>query len=279
MTLCSPDAPCEPYGTIADFCGTCEELANTPENNALFLKMIDVATATVFRLTQSRYTGECSSLIRPCKKGGKCCLPFSNYNNNYNGVWGQNQFPSYVFSRGNTIYNQGCPTDCYDDCDCSGADCITLPFYPVCEIEEVKIDGVILDPSEYYLRDQKYLCRKNDLLWPTCQRLDKDLTETDTWSVKFKHGIEIPADLKHHTLDYACQLAKRCLGKPCDLPQRVTILEQQIILDPLMFVQQGLTGHGRLDSCIRSLNPTGALRPARLINPRKLRQSYSRVNP
>lgn len=267
---CSPTVPCSPWADIADFCGPCGDKAL--ENPTLFQEMLDVATATVFRLTMSRYTGECTTTILPCRKNS--CCPTS-----YNGPWGHLQYPSYVFSRGDTIYNSGCPTDCFsDDCDCSGADCITLPYYPVCSIDAVVVDGVTLDPSEYYIKKQKYLCRK-DGLWPTCQDISKDLSQPGTWGVTFTHGIDPPIDLVRHTVDYACELAKRCLNEPCLLPQKITVQSGQVVVDPLVYVMNGLTGWAPLDAVIRGMNKTGALRPGILRNPRKRRNSHTIAYP
>jgi len=279
MSLFSPDAPCN--WDLTQCSTDCGELENA--NTTVFANAKKAAISTVFRLTMSRFTGECEATIRPCKSNGSnCCLPFGGHyydNSRYNSsIYSSSNWPGVVFSRGNTIYNADCYSDC-DNCDCSGADCIVLPYYPVGSVEEVVIDGVVQPSSTYFLRDQKYLCKTDDSLWPVCQDLSKPLTDTGTWSVKFKWGIQPPDDLLFETANYACQLAKRCLKKPCDLPQKITVVEQQLILDPLLYIKDGKTGYGPLDALIYGINPTGALRPARLINPRKFRQSYSRVNP
>ena len=268
MSCPPPNVPCVDW--MADWCGKCSDLAL--EHPCEFERAKDIAIATVFRLTYSRYTGICETTIRPCKQN-KCC------GGSYSGPWGHQQYPSYIMARGDTFYNAPLPTDCYsDNCDCSGADCITLPYGPVCEVTEVKVDGVVLDSSEYFLKNNKELCRIGGL-WPTCQDLSKNLTEADTWSVKFKHGVDVPIDLAARTAEFACEIAKLCLNLPCLLPQKISVNSGQVVVDPLVFIGMGLTGYAPLDALIKGMNKHGALRPARVINTRKRRQGPSIVYP
>ncbi len=253
---CSPDVPCTPWATIDDMAGKCLELAQAGDNQELFARMIAVATATAFRLTQSRYTGECETTILPLKRSEGC--------GPHGSIWTDEYYPSIL---------NVTPHQLLSNCCTSKANQIKLPYYPACSITEVKLRGVTLTSDDYYIKDQKYLILKDDV-WPTCQDVSDTVNIT---SVEYKHGIAPPIDLVEHTLDYACELAKRKLNQPCALPQRITVKEEAVILDPQTYVRNGQTGSAPLDACIKSINPSGATRPARAINPRKYRQSYSRV--
>lgn len=260
--------PCSPWATIDDISGKCKDIAI--EYPDVVQKAIDIAQATVFRLTMGIFTGSCSTTIRPAKSNCVCRngVDLSTY------TWIPSGFPYRAMAYNGSIYN--CPAcDCFDS-NCGTSDCITLPFYPVNEITNITIDGSILPSNKYELRGVK-ICRTDGLTFPTCQDLDIPLGQSGSWSVTFKHGIAPPVDLVEHMLDYACQLAKRKLDRPCELPKRVAIEKDFVALDPMTFVKDGLTGWAPLDACIRSINPKGAKRPARAINPVK-RRSLGKIS-
>lgn len=271
-----PDMPCTPWATIDDVSGKCADIATSDPD--VLEKAIEIAQATVFRLTFGIYTGVCSTTFRPRKKSCSCTSGWQDLSGNYS--WDvPRSFPYKVMSDGTDIYNVSC-FDCFgNDVSCGTTNCVTLPFYPATSVSNITIDGVVLDPSKYEVRDQIKVCRKDDVQFPTCQDPDISLGGVGSWSITFSHGVNPPVDLVEHTLDYACQLAKRKLDKPCELPKRINIDRDFVAFDPMTFVKDGLTGWAPLDSCIRSINPVGARRGARVINPVRRRQAGSIQTP
>src|SRR5688572_17539265 len=83
--------------------------------------LIDAATDAVAQISGGAMTGRCEMTVRPCEMGGCAC------------------------GRG-----RGCNA-------CTIAGMILPGFNP--EVSEVKIDGVVLDPSEYVLVDSNMLVR------------------------------------------------------------------------------------------------------------------------
>lgn len=258
--MANPTLPCS--WVLPDWCGKCAEFEE--ENQELFENKLAAAIQTVFRLTYSRYTGICEITIKPCKRD-KCCGNFNHFS------W--DAPPSYVTSKGGTIYNSSRPFDCFKDCDCGANDCLKLPYGPVDSITEIRIGGVVLDPANYFLKDRKYVCRSDGETWDTCQ--DLALPDDEAFTIKYKYGINPPADLIERTMEYACEAAKQCLDEPCALPRAITEREGQLILDPLIYAQKGLTGYAPLDAIIVGMNKHRALRPSKFVNPRKRRKTHT----
>lgn len=97
--------------------------------------------------------------------------------------------------------------------------------------------------------------------WPKCNDLSKTDDEVGTMSVTLTYGRPVPELLKLAAQEFACQLIKKCVGKPCDLPQRVTSISRQgmnaSFLDPMEFMKEGLTGIFLVDLAIKTYNPHG----------------------
>lgn len=84
-------------------------------------------------------------------------------------------------------------------CGCSVSE-LSLPGGNVVSVDEVRVDGVVLDPSEYQLYDNRRLVRVADptsgtrLTFPCCQLLSVPLTEPGTWSYTYTFGQLPPMD-------------------------------------------------------------------------------------
>lgn len=102
--------------------------------------------------------------------------------------------------------------------------------------------------------------------WPSCQSLALADTEDNTFSVTVTYGREVPELVKLATATLACELIKDCVGKPCDLPKRVTSISRQgvtmALLDPQDFLDKGRTGIWIVDQAIATYNPNKLNRPA-----------------
>lgn len=213
------------------------------------------ASQTVWALTGRQY-GTCTVTIRPCRKcPNQCCIPgfYGDYSFGY--PW----YPMHLAD--GTWVNVACP--CEDECSCTKLCEILLPS-PVCSVDEVVIDGVIVDPATYRVDEFRKLVRVGTDCWPTCNDLTKPDTEEGTWSVTVTYGRELPELVRLAAAEFACELIKGCVGAPCKLPQRLSSITRQGVtvsfLDSFDMLAGGLTGLYLVDLAIRTYNPHGLTR-------------------
>lgn len=227
---------CAPWADAADACAPCDDYEFDP---ALLEDGIQVASTVLWNLTGRRWSGICTSEVRPTACG--CGA--------YRGRWWT---------------GAGC------GCGCAGVSEIILPSYPVETIDEVVIDGEIIDATRYRLDDRQRLVYMPEIDgsgerggWPCCQRLSRPAGEEGTWSVTYTHGQEPPLGGIKAAAQLGCQLALSCLptdhpaGKQCRLPKRVTSITRQnvtlAIIDPLSLFKDGLTGLPEVDLWVQSV--------------------------
>lgn len=216
-----------------------------------------------------RTFGCCSITVRPCRKKcvEVCCIP---------GITDLGYPWMPVHQADGSWINVTCP--CPDECSCVSLCEILLPD-PICSIDQVKIDGAIVDPSTYRVDDFRKLVRLSNAdpasgCWPECNDLTKSDSEIGTWSVSLTYGREIPALVRLAAEEMACELIKNCMGGPCRLPQRVSSVTRQGIsvsfLDDMQFLSQGLTGLYLVDLAARTYNPHRLARRPNVSSPDSL---------
>jgi hypothetical protein len=154
---------------------------------------------------------------------------------------------------------------------CCGQSHIGLGRTPIVSIEEILIDGNVLDPSEYHVDDAKWLVR-NCGGWPTCQNLGCPTTDPCTFSVDFTWGQNPPQSGQRAAGLLAAELYKADTpGLTCALPQRVTSISRQgvsfAVLDSQTFLQKNLTGIYNIDTFIMAYNPSGSMRRPTVFSP------------
>jgi hypothetical protein len=143
---------------------------------------------------------------------------------------------------------------------------VKLSGYPVRRIDEVKIDGAIIAESEYRLDERRYLTRKNNGLWPSCQDMSVDDTESGSFSITYSYGIDPPQIGRDAASQLACEIYKACSGEECALPSGVTRVTRQGITMERTFFQRDLatgawrTGMPFVDAFLNASNPHGILR-------------------
>lgn len=242
--------PCEPWDPI----WTCQLPTGAESVSG---SAVQTATETLWRKTGQRF-GTCTEVLRPC--ASDCfdnqlpngVLPFSlRYPRpyNYRGMW----------------FNLGCG-GCPGTCSCTVVHEAVLPA-PVASIEQVKVDGVILNPSEYRVDDQRLLVRLGER-WPQCNDLNKADTEVGTWSVSATFGETVPEGGRLAVGELATEIIKAMLcDETCALPVGVqTIVRQgvtQTFFDPDRIFGQDRLGLYFSDLFIRTWNPANINRPAR----------------
>ncbi len=157
------------------------------------------------------------------------------------------------------------------NCTCEQLCEVPLP-YPVCSVDEVLINGEIIPDTEYSVVNFNKLIRsKADGCWPNCNNISLPTSEPGTWSITVTYGKPIPELVRLAAAEFACQLVKKALGRPCDLPQRIQSINRQgmsaTFLDPMEFMQQGMTGIFLVDLAIKTYNPHRLYKKPTVVSP------------
>lgn len=184
--------PCQPWTTADRLCCPGEVLADDPctvevESGPATYKwtddeLIQMASNILFKRTCSLYPGECESTLRPCLE-----------------------------------------CNCREHaCGCHYEIVPLAGRYPVLEVTEVRIDGVLVPDTVYRLDEYARLVRTDGDVWPRRQDLSADpLTDTDTFLISFKTGRSVPPELQYAAALLACELKKACNGQGCRLPDNI----------------------------------------------------------
>lgn len=262
--------PCAPYVTADDIL-ECEDCA-TGISEARADVAASVASRVMFLATGRKFPGSCEIVGRPC--GCNHCAGF------YQDMgWGVIIGPGGSYT---------CGGACGEQCGCTWLSQLDLgDWLPVQTISEVKVDGVVLDPSDYRLDDNRYLVRVDGDSWPTCQNLTLADTEIGTWSVTFTWGLDASDLVVEGTRALACEIAKACTpGTKCALPQRITSITRQgmsaAFIDPQEFLtaapgQPVRTGIYLADLAIAQENPHGLDSEPAFINPDDMHPTLRRA--
>jgi len=255
-------APCPDWPVV--YPGDCPALEADPDNALLYEQM----AATYLWNWTGRSYGLCPVIVRPCRSD---CDSFDTF-------WGNGPFSagyaaqkSRGFAWGPALingqwYNLGCGR-CGDDCSCSGsAPALRLPG-PVASIDEVRIDGAVLDPAVYRVDNATLLVRLDGQGWPTCQDLSTGIDQEGSFAVSYQRGSEVPVGGQVAAGVLACELAKAAGGDAsCQLPRRLQTIARQGVtmtfLDAMDDLDKGRTGIWVIDSWVASV--TNPPRPSRV---------------
>lgn len=176
---------------ITDIRGACAD-PNDPPIPANYVwtieEVIRVASRILFLKTCRRFPGVCSVELRPCDP----C--------------------------------RSCPPNC---CSCRYTFIPLAGVYPVMQVDEIKINGVILTASSYRVDEYHRLVRTDGGSWPRSQNLNNDPDATypssdNTFVIRYQIGRMIPSDLQYAATLLAAELKRACSGQSCALPDRVT---------------------------------------------------------
>lgn len=232
----STDLCCSPLETLFSS-GDATEIA-------LAQRCLNTAAEVLYALS-GRQFGLCTYTVRPCRID--CCNPCD--------MTGPRWIP--VLSGGQWT-NVSCRT-CRDHCSCVKVCEVALPG-PVYDVQEVKVDGLVVNPSTYRIDNRSTLVRTGDgNCWPTCQNMTLDDGD-GTWIVTYRRGQPVPESGRSALSEFACELCKACIGDDtCALPKRVTSITRQgvsfAMLDPMAFIKDRLTGLYAVDLWLTSVNP------------------------
>lgn len=228
------------------------------------------AWATLYRLSAGRIA-LCPVTVRPCRKG---CERGTYY-----------VAPVFAGGHGGLISPRivdgqwiNSPCGCGGDgCSCTTVHEVILPGV-IGRVDEVKLDGVILDPDTYRVDNGNRLVRTDGEDWPLCQSMDLPDTEEGTFSVTYLNGFSnIAIDQAAGRLAY--ELYQACTGGQCSLPMNVTAITRQgttFELDASPFTA-GRTGIYEVDMVIGIYNPYGLKAPPRVVTPESRRARITTI--
>lgn len=265
--------PCAPYLTAEEAAGFCSDCTlpapEAPGYDAAVAELEAAllwASRRVFMATGYRFFGECSAVIRPCRKG--CSgLPASL---SIPSDWPYPAWPVPIGAEGYVnVWACGCSAG--DPCSCTSWDRLPLPYLPARSVTDVTIDGTALDPGAYRVVAEAWLERIDGEAWPVCQDVGAPLTEVGTWGYTLSHGLDLPPEGLPLVSAYACELLKSCAGGECALPAGVRVVSRDgvefAVAEPSEFRELGLTGFGPLDDWIMLLNGGHVTEPPRIYRP------------
>jgi hypothetical protein len=129
---------------------------------------------------------------------------------------------------------------------------LRLRHSPVRSIESVTYMGQILSPSEYSLRNNAYLVRKQSLPWV--------LDSINELSISYTYGTPPPSAGRRAALRLANEFILADMGSTeCALPERISSVSRQgvtlSILDPTEFMNNGKVGIYEVDLFLAAVNP------------------------
>lgn len=213
-----------------------------------------IASNILFRLSGRQYPGICERAVRPCGVGCASWARWPAYRDHWwsaertaMGGWDWPVVPPVT---------GGCAGGCH-------VPSVELPG-PITAINEVLVDGEVVDPSAYRVRQYRYLERVDGYSWPCSQPMMSETTEPGTFQVTYLYGRLPGEDGLAAARLYACEIAKAlCPTTPtgeCRLPERTrTVVRQGISFDiegDLTFLDGGKTGLGFVDAWLASVNPS-----------------------
>lgn len=264
-----PDfGPCSAWTTseaVAECCSV-----DVGSMTSLFDNSITAATEILWMLSGRMFSGLCQRTVRPCSTERPCGFQ--------------------VLSRGHIVgWDGGRWVHDENPCGCRSLDEVLLAGYPVREIVEVLVDGVVVDPDTYRLDGYRWLRRVRDpvdpdtiLFWPSCQHLDLDSTEVGTFEVTYTYGQDPPMIAQEAAKQLACQVYLGCTGSDaCQLPQGTTrVTRQGITIERTFFARDPRTAAWRtgltlVDAFLNAVNPYGLTRRPVMLAPGQSRGRYA----
>lgn len=229
-------------------------------------RSLALASATLRRLTGYQ-VGGCPITVRPCKAG---CVGYGYHIPAYwdmAGAWGAGGFWPHIES-GVWVNSCGCTTDCACETLCE----IALPA-PVGRVDEVKVDGQVVDPADYRVDGNRVVwVGSTDCPWPTCQDMAAADTEVGTFSITYLNSYPVDSLGAYAAGILAFEFAKACIGSgKCRLPAGVTTVTRQGVSYDIASgsFPNGMTGIREVDAYIALWNPKGLRQPVAVWYPGK----------
>lgn len=185
---------------------------------------VTMATEVLWQLSGQRF-GLCEVTLRPCRE--ECSDGYGTLDDWWSGI-GMSPFlsgggPRPWWSDG--VWFNVCG-GCTGGCSCTSLEQALLPA-PTREVVDVRLDGIVMDPSRYRVDENRRLVRTDGGVWPMCQDMSKSDDQPGTWSVTITVGEDVPVLGRRAVADLAAEFAKDCAGEECQVPYDVTALVRQ----------------------------------------------------
>lgn len=223
-------------------------------------EMAQVASELLYNFSGQQFTGVCGPVtVRPISRpidadtrGLVSRLPAG-----YIAVWGWSSAWGQPASGAASHYGTSTPPE------------VNLGAYPVIEVLEVKLDGVVIPPTEYYVQDRRNLVRIRPTAaaepterygWPTTQIMDLPDTEPGTFSVTYTYGTPQPQSGTTAALALAKELTIARLGGNSAIPRRITTISrtgESISVDDTRNILQKIP---EVQVFLAAFNPSGLIR-------------------
>jgi hypothetical protein len=217
--------PCQVWIDANDVAECCGILSGSDNDEAL-TAAADAASATLFDLSGSRYTGTCERVVRP-------------------------------------VGDDFCWAPRMHRLDTRRLSQVKLAGY-VTSIVEVLIDGAPIDPAGYRIDDHRYLTRMAapdgaPQRWPANPRLDLPASGPGTFQITYQHGLQPPGIGIGAAATLACEFYKASpaptdgnLGE-CKLPAGAKRIVRQGVTIELVsalasMLKRGATGLTDVDA-------------------------------
>lgn len=260
-----------PWADVDDLVAPC--CPGEGDDQELMADALMGASTILYNLTGQLWSGETEDIIRPTadeSPGADTWYPYDGYSGvtgragmySWPGMWGVCGCNRTTVCGGNTVSE------------------LLLPGWPVVSITEVKIDGVVVTSAHYKLQDRRRLVYRPQLGetrqgWPCCQDVTLDVTEANTWQVKYRWGVAPPPYWKDLAAMLGCQLYLSMVPSrsgECRLPKRIQSISRQgvtiAVIDNYDVFVKGLTGLPEIDMAITALR-FGNADSARVVVPGK----------
>jgi hypothetical protein len=213
------------------------------------------ASATLERLTLGR-VGVCPITIRPCRQRPSAAA--------YAAASG----PGFSPLNWNGVWTNVC--GCDGGCTCASNCEIQLPP-PVGRIDEVLVDGDVVDPGDYELQSGHILVWTGggDCPWNLEQDMATALTEPGTFAITYLNAYPVDLLGANAVTILALEFAKACASKTCQLPPNVTTLVRAGVSMQIAAgtFPGGKTGIREVDAYIALWNPKGHTSPGFVYSP------------
>lgn len=264
--------PCTEWVDTNDVAACCG--VEVGSDTLLFEEAAFQASQTLYELSGRKFPGSCKKTVRPC---GEVICGFQVLSRGH-VIWpgdGWYDGGGWGWGAGGWSWPE------FNGCGCAPLDRVLLSGYPVTSIVNVKIDGVVVDPTTYRLDEFRYLTRvraaagDETVGWPSCQMMDLPDTEVGTFSVTYFSGVDPPALGRGAAAQLACELYKSCTGMAdCVLPpgttratrQGITVEKNAVLTWAFQPIARGesrrgwATGLSLVDAFLNTYNPSALQR-------------------
>jgi hypothetical protein len=207
---------------------------------------ITSASELLYSLSGRKFPGELTAVVtpRPMRMGDYLSAPVGNHWPN--STWG---------------LCHGVP---HHRCEATAS--IGLGRSPLVSIQKVVIDEEVIDPSTYRIDDQKWLTRIDCRVWPL-----RGCTCSD-FIIDFTFGENPPQLGTDAALILSAEMYRAMTpGTTCRLPARLTSITRQgismAVIDPMDFMDKGLTGVYQIDMFLQAYNPGRHIRKPTVYSP------------